>query len=101
MTLQQLPDGGELFVNLRQLLSELADRIRRARARDNIFALGVQQIFAVQLFLTRGWITRESDPRSTVRPHVAEDHGLYVHGRAQVIRNPIDATIIKCATAHP
>src|SRR5260221_3173188 len=101
MLLEQLRDGVELLVNFRQLLLELADRIWRARARDYVFALRVQKVFAVKFLLAGGWIAGEGDSGAAVLAHLAKHHGLHIHGQAQTISNAVDASIIDCAPAHP
>ncbi len=101
MLLEQLRDGIELLVNFRQLLLELADRIWRARARDYVFALRVQKVFAVKFLLAGGWIAGEGDPGAAVLAHVAKHHRLHVDGSTQIIGNAIDASIIDGAAAHP
>ena len=47
MLFQQLRDRIELLINFRQFLFQLADRIRSARAGDDILALRVQEVLAV------------------------------------------------------
>ena len=101
MLLEQLRDRIELFVNFRQFFLQLADRIRRARPGNHVFALRVQKIFAVQLLLSRRRIARKGDAGAAVRAHVAEHHRLNIHGRAEVVRNAIDAAIVAGAPAHP
>ena len=101
MLFQQLGNRRELFINLRQLFLKLADWIWSAGAGDDILALRIQEIFAVQLFLTGRRVAGEGDAGTRVRAHVAKDHRLHVNGRAQVVRDSIDAAIVARAPAHP
>ena len=77
----------------RHFFGELCDRVRRAHARDHVFALGVDQIFAVKNFLAARWIASERDAGRARVAHVAEDHRLDVDRCAPVVGNPVFATI--------
>ena len=62
----------------------------RTPATD-VFALGVDQIFAVENFLAGRRIARESNAGRARLAHVAEDHRLNVHRRAPIVRNAVFA----------
>ena len=51
MLFEQLCDRSKLIVDFRQFLFQLADRVRCANTCDNVFALRVKQILAVEFFL--------------------------------------------------
>ena len=85
----------------RHFLGELGDRMRRANARDDIFALGVDQIFAVKDFFAAGWVAGEGNSRRAGFAHVAEDHRLDVNRRAPIVRDPILPPINNGAIIHP
>src|SRR5207237_1318793 len=53
--------------------------LRRADARDHVFALGVDQVLAVEARLAGGWVAREADAGGAVLTQVAEDHSLDIH----------------------
>ena len=67
--------------------------LRRADARDHIFALRIDQPFAVVSFFTGRRIARECNTRSAGIAHVAEYHRLHVHRSAHVMRNIVQAAI--------
>src|SRR6185503_9547639 len=55
-------DLTQLLVGLGHHLLELANRLRRADAGDDVLALRVDQELAVELFLSGRGIAREADP---------------------------------------
>ena len=75
--------------------------MRCAHARDYIFALCVDEIFAVKNFLAAGRIARECHAGCACLAHVAENHHLNVHGRAPIVGNAVLAAINNCAVVHP
>ena len=62
---------------------QLGDRARVANARNDVFALGVHQVVAVELLLAVGGVARERDARGRGVALVAEHHGLHVDGGAR------------------
>src|SRR4026209_714750 len=72
-----------------------------ANARDDIFALRVEEILAVKLLLTGGRISGEGHASSTLLAHVAKYHGLHVHGGAKRVRDAVHTAIVDSATTHP
>ena len=70
----------------RHFFGELGDRVRGAHARDHVFALGVDEIFAVENFLAARRVAGKSDAGRARIAHVAEDHRLDIDGRAPVVR---------------
>ncbi len=73
----------KLPVNLGQRLAQGLDRLGGANSRHHVLALGLEQVLAEEPLLPGGGITGEGDPGAGVVTHVAEDHGLDVHRRAQ------------------
>ena len=59
--------------------------LRGADAGDNVFALGVDQVFAIEQVFTRGGIAGESNAGCATFTPVAEYHGLNVNGGAPFI----------------
>src|SRR5205807_5266455 len=72
--LQFIADVVKLFVDLGHLLLEFGDLLGRADAGDDVFALGVNQVLAVEDLFARGRVAREGDAGARVVAHVAEDH---------------------------
>jgi len=72
----------ELFVDRRVLLVEFADRNRSADARDDVFALRVHQVLAIDRFFAGGGVAGEGDARAAVVSGVAVDHRLHIDRRA-------------------
>ena len=79
----------------------LADRLRRADAGDDVLALGVGQVLAVEHLLAGVGVARERDARARVVAHVAEDHGHDVDGRAQVVGDLVVLAVVVRALAEP
>ena len=84
MGFQLIGQADEFAVAVRQVFRQFRDRLRRAYAGDHVFALGVDQVFAVDAPGARGGIARERDARARRAAHVAKDHGLHVDGRTPV-----------------
>ena len=63
--------------------------LRSADACDDIFTLSIYQKFTVELVLSCGRITSESNTSGTVIAHVSEDHGLHVHSGAPPLRDVV------------
>lgn len=84
-------DVAQLLEGLRHHLLELANMQRRADAGYHVFALRVEQKFAVELVGTGGRVAGEAHACARAVAGVAEHHHLDVHGRANVIRNVVDA----------
>src|SRR5690606_5516265 len=94
-------DPTPLTERRRHDLLELGDRPRRADARDDIFALGVDQELAVELLRARCRIAREADARARAITGGAEHHLLHVDGGADVVGNLVDAAVFLRARIHP
>ena len=91
----------QLLVGLRHHLLELADRLRRADAGDDVLALRVDEELAVELLLAGGRVPREADAGRRAVAGVAEHHHLHVDGGADVIRDVVDAAVLLRARVHP
>src|ERR1700694_440201 len=91
----------ELFVDVRHQLLEGRDRLRGTDAGDDVFALGVRQVIAIEDFLTGVGIAREGHAGAGVVAHVAEDHGLHVDRGAQVMRDLVEVAVIGGALVVP
>src|SRR6266699_2726016 len=82
-------DFHQIFVRCWHLRCQIGDRMRRAYARDDVFALRVNQIFAIEDFFAGGWIARECNSSSACFAHVAKDHRLHVDCRAPIVWDPV------------
>ena len=96
------------FFNLEQLLIRLAvpaahfgNRQRRADAGHHVLALGVDQKLAVEFVLPGAGVAGESHAGAAVVPHVAEDHRLHVHGRAQQPGDLLNPPVGHRLVLHP
>ncbi len=65
----------------------------RARPSDNIFALGIDHIFTVKLFLSCGRVTGKRDSRGRGFPHITEHHDLDIYRRSQIMRDVMNFSI--------
>jgi hypothetical protein len=81
--------------------ARLGDVLRRADAGDHVLALGVDQEFAVELFLAGRGIAREGDAGRRGLAHIAEHHGLHVDRGAPAFRNVVQPPIGDGALVHP
>ena len=79
----------------------LGDLLRRADAGDDVFALGIDQKFAVELLLAGRRIAREGDAGGRGLAHIAEHHGLHIDRGAPAFRNIVQAAIGDGALVHP
>ena len=91
----------ERFVRSRHFLRQIGDRMRRAHARDDIFALRVDQVFAVKDFFAGGRIARERDTGRARFAHIAKHHRLNVDRRAPIARDAVFPPINNRAIIHP
>ena len=74
---------------------------RRANTRDDIFALGVDQILAIEGVFASRRVSGEGNTGGAVIPHIAEHHGLDIHRRAPACRNAVEPAIGGRARIHP
>jgi hypothetical protein len=103
-------DLDELGVALGHLLLErlavrgacaLADGVRGPHPGHHILALRVHEVLAVEEVLAGRRVARERDPGCAVLPHVAEDHGLDVHGRSPVVGVTVHVPVMGRAVVIP
>ena len=88
-------------VRLRHLLLQLGDRLRRAHAGDDVFALRVDQELAVELLHAVGRVAGERHAGAGVVAGVAVDHRLHVDGGAPLGRDVVLAAVDDRAVVHP
>src|SRR6185437_13740352 len=70
-------------------------------AGDDILALRVHQVFAVEHVFAGRRVAGEADAGGAVVAHVAEHHGLHVHRRAPFGRNVVQLAIGDGPRVHP
>src|SRR5258705_9085013 len=75
--------------------------MRRANTGNHVFTLRVQQVFAVELFLTGGRISSKRDAGATAGAHITEHHRLNIYGGTERVRNSVDASIVDRSPTHP
>ena len=113
VVLQVLADIVQLLVNLRHggfqgsqvlVLFALGGFVQRVGGTDtgnHIFALGVDEPFAIELVVTVGRVAGEGHTGGGGVAHITEHHGLHVYSRAPIVRNVLDLTITDGALAVP
>ncbi len=77
------------------------DRLRRADAGDNVFALGVGQPLAEELLLSGGRIPCERDARGARVAEIAEDHRQHVARGAPRLGDVVQAPVHEGAVVRP
>ncbi len=87
--LEPVEDVDELAMDLGERELQVVEVLGVADARHHILALCVDQEVAVRLLLTRGRVAGEGDARARVVVAVAEHHRLDVHGRAELVADPL------------
>ena len=80
---------------------ELGERQRVADARDDVLALRVRQVVAVDAGLARGRVAREADPGARRLAEVAEHHAHHVDRGAQVVRDALAPAVEPGAVGVP
>mmetsp|Transcript_3411 Transcript_3411/g.14978 ORF Transcript_3411/g.14978 Transcript_3411/m.14978 type:complete len:421 (-) Transcript_3411:98-1360(-) len=99
--LQQLGVSHEIFVRLGQGGFHGEDILGRSDSRDDVLALGVDQVLSVEEVLARGGVAREANPGARGFAHVAEHHGLDVHRGALQASDLVDRHVLLRAVAVP
>ncbi len=91
----------EGVVGLRHLGRQAGDRLRRTDAGNDVLALGVRQVLAVERALAGRWAAREADAGAAARSGVAEDHRHDADGGAQVVRDVLVVAVGDRARVRP
>ena len=93
----------QLVVDIGHFLRHLGDGLGRADAGDDVLALGIDEVFAVNHVLAGAGVAGEADAGARVVAHVAEDHGDDVDRRAAglVGRDPELLAVVDGALAVP
>ena len=101
MFFERVDDVHKLLVDLGQLLFHVIDMERCTNTCNNVFALGIHQIFTVNARFTGGRVTGERHAGAGIFAHVAVNHFLNVDGRAPVRGDVVHMTIVNGTIIHP
>ena len=101
MVFQILRDIEELGVNIGHILFKAGDGLGSTDPGDNVFTLGVDEVFTEETFFTGGGVAGKGNAGTAVVAHVTEDHALYVNGGAEVIGDLIDVSVVDGAVGIP
>ncbi len=84
-----------------ELLGDIIDSKRGADTGHHIFSLGVDQPFSVEVIVAGSRVAGEGDSRCAIIAHIAKDHGLDIHSRSPVIREPFNPAVGHGTLAKP
>ena len=93
MVLKFFVDVNQLPVNIGHGFSQCRDGMRRADTGDHVLTLRVHQVLAVEHILAGGRIAGKRHTSSGRFAHIAEHHGLYVHGSTPVAGDVIQLPV--------
>lgn len=93
VVLQRLHDLHELVVRLLVDRLQVGERHRVADTGDDVLALRVLEVVAVDALVAAGRVAGEGDARAGVGAQVAEDHRADVDGRAEVAGDALLAAV--------
>ena len=93
----------QLPVKIRHFYRQFLHRFRCAYAGNHVFALRINQIFAVHFINAGAWIAGKADAGCAIIAHIAEHHGDDINGCAvgHIRRNMKFAPVIDGAFARP
>ena len=101
MALEALKNHNQFGVGLWKLAPHRVEVFGVTNARDNVFALGVDEKVTVRLVLARGRVTSEPDARTRVAVSVAEHHCLNVDRGAEIVADLFAHAVSNCAGSVP
>ena len=91
----------ELPINLGHGLLHFAQRHGSSNASDNVFALSVHQVIAIEDFLAGTRVARKADARAGSIAGIPEDHLHDVDGRTEETGDFLHAPVRDCLLRHP
>ena len=91
----------ELPVNLGHGFLHFAQRHGSSNASDNVFALSVHQVIAIEDFLAGTRVARKADARAGSIAGIPEDHLHDVDGRTEETGDFLHAPVRDCLLRHP
>jgi hypothetical protein len=83
----------QLARRLRVTFGQVGEGEGVADARDDVLALRVGQVVAVDALPSGGRVAGETHPGTRVRAEVAEHHRAHVHGGAEIVRDPLATAV--------
>jgi hypothetical protein len=95
------PNFHQLAVRCWHLFRQFDDRMRGAHASNNVFALRVDEVFAVENLFPSSWVARECHSRRAGVAHISEHHRLNVHRRSPLVRDAVLPAINNGPIIHP
>ena len=100
---ERLADLLQLLVGAgkHRFVLHLGHGLGRPHAGDDVFALGVDQILAVEGVFAGGRVTGEGHASRAVVAHVAEHHALHVDGGAPLVGDLVLAAVENRPLVHP
>ena len=101
VVLELLADAHELRVDLGHVDRHLGDLGGGPDAGDDVLALGVGQVLAVEHLLAGVRVAGEGDAGPGVVAHVAEDHRHDVDRRAEVVGDLLVVAVVVGPLAEP
>ena len=93
MGFQKLRYLHKLFINRWQIFLQTGNRLGSPNTCHHIFALSINQIFAVQSLFPSGGIARKGYTSTAGIAHIAKDHGLDINRCTQMIGDLIDLPV--------
>lgn len=96
-----ISDFVEFFIGFGHFFFEICNGFWGADAGDDVFALGVDEVFAVEDFFAVSRVASEGHTGSAVVPHVSEDHGLDVDGGAPFVGDVVFLTVYNGTVVVP
>ena len=91
----------ELAIGFGHLRHKMFNWVRVADTGHDIFALGIEQVFAHHLLFTSGWVAGKGYASARVIAHVAKDHGHDIDRGAKIIGNVGGLAVVNRFLAHP
>ncbi|MPN08145.1 hypothetical protein SDC9_155423 [bioreactor metagenome] len=101
MAFEDLGGLYELIVHAGHVDFQPIDGLGGADAGNDVFTLGVDEVFAEQPLFACGGVAREGDAGAAVVAHVTENHGLHVDGGAPVSGDVVQAAVHDGARVVP
>ncbi len=83
----------KLVINFRHFFMKLRDRVGCACACNNIFTLGIDQVFTEENLFARGGVAGKGNARARIFVKVTENHGLNINRSAPGIGDVIHAAV--------
>ena len=96
-----LTNGNELSVNFCIFCFQLADFFGSTDTSNNVFSLGVHQVFTVELVFSSGRIAAKANTSSRIHSKVTKYHGLDVYGCSCQALDIVHGSVFNGSIIHP